>query len=203
MVALIIVAGVGVALVLAFVGKTQVDAAVTGVTNAVQSVTNTNPMATATPLDGDSDNIATDMTQWTQSGITTDPNTWPSGDAIWDICRAIAQAEGYNTNGAAFQLNNPGDLSPGDEHGYATAGAAEFHGGSNIIHFATAADGWNALYTKVSNIVTGKSKVYLQTWTIAQVASKWAGNSGAWAANVARVLNLDANTDTFAGYVNG
>jgi hypothetical protein len=134
--------------------------------------------------------------------ITFDPNTWPSGNKIWDICRAIAEAEGYDTDGAAFHLNNPGDLSPGDEHGFPTIGPAEFHDGSYIIHFATALDGWNALFQKVSNIVEGKSKVYGQYWTITQIASKYAGDSANWAKNVGAILGIDPNSQGFYDYVN-
>jgi hypothetical protein len=201
----LIIGGIAVALALAFAGKSQVTAAVASAVDVVTNVVSGTPMDSASPENaGGDDNVdSLPIPEWRKNGITTDPNTWPGGDAIWDICRAIAKAEGYDTNGAAFQLNNPGDLSPGDEHGFTTAGAAEFHGGSNIIHFATAADGWNACYVKVRNIVNGTSKVYGQNWTISQIAGKWAGNSAAWAANVARVLGLNADADTFAGYVNG
>jgi hypothetical protein len=91
-------------------------------------------------------------------GDPMQPDSWPSGDRIWDVCRAIAHAEGFDVPGKAPQkLNNPGDLSPGDEHGFATAGLAEYHGGSYVIHFATAQDGWNALYAKFANIADGSS----------------------------------------------
>lgn len=127
--------------------------------------------------------------------ITEKPDTWPTGDAIWDICRAVAQAEGYNAGrGAApFDLNNPGDLSPGDEHGQATAGAAEFHGGSYIIHFATPADGWQALYAKFSNIVNGSSKVYGADWSWSQVGQTYAADPQ-WALHVATLLGVDPSS---------
>lgn len=201
MIPILIIGGIGVAILFAMRGKMLSSADTAGIdtTPPAPEV----PTFSAVPdvgITDVSDSTISSM-DWTQE-ITTDPATWPSGDKIWDICRAIARAEGYNTNGAAFNLNNPGDLSPGDEHGYTTNGAAEWHGGSYIIHFATAADGWNACYTKVSNIVNGKSKVYGQNWTVAQISQKWAGNYSAWANNVGSALNIDPNNYGFSDYVN-
>lgn len=210
MIAALILAGLATALGLALIGKAQLQAAVSG--GDVQGSASyamavvSGPMASAVPNDdGANVNLSSiDLNKWrTGVGITTDTNTWPAGDAVWDICRAIAHAEGYDTNNAALHLNNPGDLSPGDEHGYPTSGPAEFHDGSNIIHFATAAAGWNALYTKVANIVNGKSKVYGQDWTVAQIAAKWAGDSVSWANGVAKGLGYsDPTLISFTGYVN-
>lgn len=184
MIPLILLAGIGLLAFLAISGKVKGDT----MTEPSQ------PAGDLTPMD----------TQKIQYNITTDKSTWPSGDKIWDICRAVAIAEGYNTNGAAFKLNNPGDLSSGDEHGQPTAGAPEWHGGSNIIHFARALDGWNALYAKISNIVNGSSKVYQQNWTISQISALWAGDSTAWANNVARELGYDDPTQYgFDDYVGG
>lgn len=138
------------------------------------------------------------------AGITPDPATWPRGDRLWDICRAIAHAEGYDRGPgtAPWDLNNPGDLSPGDEHGYGTAGPAEFHGGSYIIHFATPADGWNALRLKFFNAANGYSNVYLPDMTWAQIAAKYAGDAANWGRNVAANLGVDLETtlnDTITG----
>jgi hypothetical protein len=128
------------------------------------------------------------------------PDTWPGGDRIWDVCRAIAHAEGYDVVGSApYKLNNPGDLSPGDEHGFSTAGAAEFHGGSYVIHFATPADGWNALYAKFANILDGSSKVYQADWSWQQIGAKYAADPN-WSANVAATLDVDPVT-TLRDYV--
>lgn len=125
---------------------------------------------------------------------------WPSGDRIWDVCRAVAQHEGYGKAGdAPTNLNNPGDLSPGDEHGYATGGPAEFHGGSYIIHFATADDGWGALYAKFSNIVNGISRVYSADWTWPQIGQEYAADPN-WGAAVAALLGVDP-TSTLNDYV--
>jgi hypothetical protein len=134
--------------------------------------------------------------------ITSDPSTWPGAQpawpnaSIWDICTAVALAEGYNQGpGAApYDLNNPGDLSPGDEAGQATAGPPQSHGGSSIIFFATCEGGFIALYTKFFNMASGNSIVYPRTWTWAQVAAKYAGNSAAWLANVTNYLGVDSSS---------
>jgi hypothetical protein len=138
----------------------------------------------------------------TGSQITADPSTWPGDDKIWNICAAVAIAEGYNLgDGAApFDLNNPGDLSPGDEDGQRTNGSQP-HGGSFVIVFQLAEGGWTALYHKFSNIVAGRSSVYPKSFTWAQVAAKYAGNSAAWLANVTNYLGVDPSS-TPAQYVN-
>jgi hypothetical protein len=125
--------------------------------------------------------------------ITEDPGTWPSGDRVWDVCQAIARAEGYNVGpGAApFDNNNPGDLGPGDEHGFPTIGEAGYHGGSFILHFATAADGWNALYQKMRNVAAGSSSVYSADWSWGQIADVYAGDAADWLRNVTRALGVD------------
>src|ERR1039458_1699973 len=51
--------------------------------------------------------------------ITNDPATWPTGDEFWNVCWAIAYAEGAQTAGSApDRYNNPGDLSHGDAPQY-------------------------------------------------------------------------------------
>jgi hypothetical protein len=138
----------------------------------------------------------------TGSFITANPSTWPGATpnypdaACWNICAAVALAEGYSGGSgvAPYDLNNPGDLSPGDEAGQATAGPAQYHGGSNVIVFATAEGGWIALYTKFENIRTGNSAVYPVTYTWAQVAQIYAGNSAAWLSNVTSYLGVDPSS---------
>jgi hypothetical protein len=141
----------------------------------------------------------------TGTQITSDQTTWPGSDTdkIWNICAAVALAEGYNLGDgcAPYDLNNPGDLSPGDEAGQLTSGPAQQHGGSAIIVFATAEAGWQALYTKFYNIVHGKSKVYPSTWTWEQVGTTYAGNSANWIKNVTSYLGVDPSS-TPAQYVN-
>jgi hypothetical protein len=138
----------------------------------------------------------------TGSPITNDPSTWPGDDPIWNICCAVALAEGYNLgNGSApYDLNNPGDLSPGDEAGQATCGGAQQHGGSAIILFCTAENGWKALYVKFLNITNGVSQVYPSSYTWTQVAAKYAGNAQNWLNNVTSYLGVDP-TSTPLQYV--
>lgn len=118
------------------------------------------------------------------------PDQWPTGDRIWDVCRAIAHAEGFDVQGAAPQLlNNPGDLSPGDEGGFATAGPAEYHGGSYVIHFASTDDGWGALYAKFQNILESNSRVYQPDMSWQQIGAKYASDPN-WGAHVAAALGV-------------
>ena len=143
----------------------------------------------------------------TGSPITNDPATYPGASSlypnaqIWNICTAVAIAEGFNAGSgtAPYDLNNPGDLSPGDEAGQATGGPPQSHGGSSIINFYSVENGFIALYTKFSNMVNGLSSVYPKTWTWAQVAEKYAGNSAAWLNNVTMYLGVEA-TSTPAQY---
>ncbi len=138
----------------------------------------------------------------TGAPITQDPGTWPgsvpgySNGNVWNIAAAVALAEGYNDGPgtAPYDLNNPGDLSPGDEAGQAVAGPPQFHGGSNIIFFQTVEGGFIALYTKFFNIVTGNSKVYPKTYTWTQVAAKYAGDSANWLNNVTNYLGVDPSS---------
>src|SRR6266403_1907032 len=63
--------------------------------------------------------------------ITFDPATWPSGDRVWNVCRAIAHAEGADVEGSnPDRLNNPGDISDG-----ALTYGFEFHSGSSLTTF--------------------------------------------------------------------
>jgi hypothetical protein len=159
--------------------------------------TNTNANVNTTGVD-----MYSSDSSITGSPITQDPSTWPNDDPYWMICCAVATAEGYDDgDGAApYDLNNPGDLSPGDEAGQSTCGGAQQHGGSAIIVFCTAEGGWRALYTKFSNIANGRSTVYPATWTWQQVSAKYAGNSVAWLNNVTAFLGVDPST-TPAQYV--
>ena len=138
----------------------------------------------------------------TGSEITNDPSTWPgvqsgfSNGSIWDIVTAVALAEGYNQGSgvAPYDLNNPGDLSPGDEQGQAVAGPPENHDGSEIIDFSTAEGGFIALYIKFFNIASGNSKVYPKTLTWTQVAAIYAGDSGNWVKNVTNYLGVNPSS---------
>lgn len=130
--------------------------------------------------------------------VPTDPTTWPSGDRIWDCCRAIAFAEGYNVAGSVpARLNNPGDLSDGmNEFG------SEFHSGSNVTKFPTASTGWAWLYAKLRNTATGQSSVYSGDMSWREIGVKWAGNSAAWSNNVASALGVNVDS-SLNDYLNG
>jgi hypothetical protein len=122
--------------------------------------------------------------------IQTDPSTWPGGDNIWNICRAIAFAEGANIPGSVpDRLNNPGDISDG-----ANVFGAEHHSGSNVTFFPDKETGWSWLYEKISNAVYGRSHVYLPSMTWTQFAQKYAGNWEAWVNNVTTYLGVDPNS---------
>jgi hypothetical protein len=168
--------------------------------------------ATVTGPTDDNDNTTTEPTpsgsgynsdaSLTGSPITNDPSTWPGLQAaypnasVWDICTAVALAEGYNDGPgvAPYDLNNPGDLSPGDEAGQAVAGPPENHDGSEIIDFATVEAGFIALYVKFFNIASGNSRVYPKTATWAQVAAIYAGDSANWLKNVTNYLGVDPSS---------
>lgn len=135
--------------------------------------------------------------------ITNDPATWPTGDAEWDICRAIAVAEGADVAGSVpDRCNNPGDLSRGDEHGQPVAGYQTNCDGENEIIFASKVAGWNALHIKIGNARNGTSPVYSPSWTWAQFAAKYAGNSAVWLKNFCAALGV-APGDVISAYGSG
>lgn len=195
----IIIGVVAVTAILAIIGKMNADAATASAVTGGTITPIPNAVGLAVPDDStrtDANIGATSLDEWRKGGITTDPDTWPAGDAIWDICRAIARAEGYNTNGAAFRLNNPGDISDG-----ASTYGSEAHDGSNITHFPNALTGWNYLYNKISNHIYGKSAVYPNTMTITDFAHKYAGQWSNWKTIVGRELQVDPDSSSFAQYV--
>lgn len=123
--------------------------------------------------------------------VASDPSTWPTGNRIWDCCRAIAVAEGYNVVGSnPANLNNPGDISDG-----ASTYGSEFHSGSSITKFPDAVTGWQWLYTKLNNAANGKSTVYDPSMSWNEIGAIWAPpNATVWAANVARQLGVDVDS---------
>jgi len=135
--------------------------------------------------------------------ITNNPATWPAGDKVWDVCRAIALAEGANVPGSApDRYNNPGDLSRGDEHGQQVIGYVTLPDGEVEINFASKEAGWSALYTKMANAAQGLSSVYTPDMSWRQIAQEYAGNSAAWLANVTRTLGVNPDSrygDFFLG----
>src|SRR5882724_6192523 len=104
--------------------------------------------------------------------ITYDESTWPSGDLVWNVCRAIARAEGANVQGDnPDRLNNPGDISDG-----AATYGSENHSGSSVTKFPDKQTGWKWLYDKINNaFVMGQSHKYSPNMTWTQVAQVWAG----------------------------
>lgn len=118
--------------------------------------------------------------------ITFNPITWPGGDKLWDVARAIAFAEGANVEGSVpDRLNNPGDLS--DD--FATYGG-ENKDGSNVTRYPTKLDGWYALRSKLYRAASGHSHVYRPTMSWTGWAKEWAGNWQAWVTNVTRQLGV-------------
>lgn len=161
-----------------------------------------NAMASAVTGDNsDGDNVENDKETPVipQHIEPTNVATWPNGDRIWDCCRAIAYAEGYNVAGSnPARLNNPGDLSDGMD----TFGS-EFHSGSNITKFPTATTGWSWLYAKLKRAAYGQSQVYDPSMSWREIGAIWAPpNAEVWAANVARNLGVDPDT-SLGDYVNG
>jgi hypothetical protein len=129
----------------------------------------------------------------------TNPATWPSGNRLWDCCRAIATAEGYDVpNSNPARLNNPGDISDGLKmFGY------EFHSGSHITKFPDANTGWQWLYVKLSNAVNGLSNVYDASMSWREIGAIWAPpNAEIWAANVSSYLGVNPDS-SLSDYVNG
>jgi hypothetical protein len=128
----------------------------------------------------------------------SDTSSWPNGDRIWDCCRAIAIAEGYNVPGSnPANLNNPGDISDG-----ASVYGSEFHSGSSITKFPDAQTGWKWLYAKLTNILNGTSTVYDASYSWREIGAKWAPpNAEVWASNVSSVLGVDADS-SISDYIN-
>lgn len=129
-------------------------------------------------------------------GITNDPATWPTGDKIWDVCRAIAMAEGANVPGSnPDRLNNPGDISDGS----LTFGS-EIHSGSSVTKFPDKQTGWKWLYSKIkTDFVDGGSMIYSPDMTWTQFAQKYAGDWQDWVANVTSELGI-SETDRVGDY---
>ena len=139
---------------------------------------------------GSTDNVSAPTGSLGANMITHDPATWPTGDVIWNICCAIASAEGANIEGSVpDRLNNPGDISDGAQtYGF------EPHSGSNVTRFPDKAVGWQWLYNKVQNIQQGGSTVYSPSMTWTQIAQKWAGNWQSWVANVSGFLGVSPDS---------
>jgi hypothetical protein len=81
------------------------------------------------------------------------------------------------------RLHNPGDLK-------VSAVPSVGRDAYGHLAFATAADGWRALYRQIQLILDGRSRIYTLDMTIAQMAEHYAESSAAWSANVARTLGV-------------
>ncbi len=119
--------------------------------------------------------------------ISSDPATWPTGDRVWDVCRAIAFAEGANIAGSnPDRLNNPGDISD-----HSLTYGFELHSGSSVTKFPDKQTGWNALYSKIqSAFVEETSHVYSPDMTWNAFAQKYAGDWQNWLNNVTGQLGV-------------
>ena|SRR5215831_14858030 len=102
------------------------------------------------------------------------------------LAQAIAFAEGFYVAGSKPQRqNNPGSLTSGS---------------GTILSYATAEDGWNALYDQVQAMFTGQSVYYNVSMSISSVAYWYADGAhdpqGAtnWARNVASQLGVTPDT---------
>ncbi len=129
----------------------------------------------------------------------TSQATWPSGNRVWDVARAIAKAEGYNLAGSnPARLNNPGDISDGRKvYGF------EDHSGSSITKFPDAVTGWQWLYTKIARAANGNSNVYDSSMSWREIGALWAPpNAETWASNVSGALGLDSDS-SLGDYING
>lgn len=126
--------------------------------------------------------------------ITTNIDTWPSGDNIWNICKAIARQEGANVSGSKpDRYNNPGDITD-KVGGYP-------HDSEGLTMFPSKSEGWQALYNKWVTILNGGSSVYNPNGSWYDIGSHWAADPN-WTNGVCAILGVDPNT-TPAQYVSG
>ena len=158
--------------------------------------------AVAQPGGGSVNQNTTGTTAYNSDGsltgapITQDSSSWPGSNKTWELCCAIATAEGYQDGPGAipYDYNNPGDITDdASQYGSTAAG---------ITTFPSAEVGWQALYDKVSNLVAGESSVYPADWSWEQVGAVWANGDANWARNAAAYLGIDPST-TLASYANG
>jgi hypothetical protein len=104
------------------------------------------------------------------------------------FAEAIAHAEGFYVEGSLpSRCHNPGDLAVGDR-GLGTALSAGY-GAADITIFASAALGWNALYSEVERILSGTSRIYRPQLTLLEVGAKYAMDAN-WGRNVAKQLGV-------------
>jgi len=119
------------------------------------------------------------------SAPANQPN--PPNAVVGAIANAIATAEGFFTGAGSvpFDQNNPGDLSD-----YADLYGANANG---ITIFPTIEAGWNALYEKIENILSGASSTYSADSPLSVLGSIWSGGDPNWASNVASELGISSD----------
>lgn len=110
-----------------------------------------------------------------------------SGGSVEALAKAIAKAEGYGVPGAIPTItNNPGDLKNG----------GKTYQNTGITIYATAADGWNALYRQINLILSGGSTHYTVDTTLRKMGQIWTATvseQAAWAKNVANYLGVSVD----------
>ena len=107
---------------------------------------------------------------------------------VESLAHAIAKAEGFGIPGALpTRAKNPGDMKLGDL-------------GNGLLNgktvFATAQDGWNALFNQIKLIIAGRSGYYNVDNTFSEMARTWTAgdNYQSWANTVTAELGVSQST---------
>lgn len=105
-----------------------------------------------------------------------------SASKVDQLAHAIAKAEGFYTKGTVpNRFNNPGDITSSSRHAYpGQVGLSPHH---HYVIFKNASYGWAALRGQIQRIIDGKSKVYKQNMTFAQITHIYVGAAGPWEKN--------------------
>jgi len=102
--------------------------------------------------------------EWSKSSVSAATSGTSSGNGFLDaFANAIAKAENVDPS-----ANNPGALGSGDVSADNIAGTFNDAG---VVIIDSIENGWNALYNKLSNILTGGSSVFSPDMTIKQFAA--------------------------------
>lgn len=108
------------------------------------------------------------------------------------LAQAIAQLEGYGAgNNLPTIANNPGDLSPADTGD--TGSVFTDANGNQVTAFSDVSDGWAALESKLSKILSGNDPMYDPNDTVAQFGNTYAGNS-TYGNELASLLGVSPST---------
>lgn len=112
---------------------------------------------------------------------------------VMSIANAIAFAEGYYKPLSVPRVcNNPGDLKHAPDKYVVIAKTT-----NGILHFATAINGWAALYNQIHLMLDNGSGVYHSGMTLYEVSQHWtqsATEANAWAINMAWHLRVLPDT---------